>query len=101
MSARRRCAKNHIELEHYAVHFDNKGKGIGTPLVQSRVRQAKRIGILLLCIAYEAGLGIHSRVGFKEVEHVIQDISQWGFERGYEAYFLVYDVPKVVTEGQS
>jgi predicted GNAT family acetyltransferase len=84
MSARRRCAKNHIELEHSAVHFDNKGKGIGTPLVQSRVRQAK-----------------NSRVGFKEVEHVIQDTSQCGFERGYEAYFLVYDVPKVVSEGQS
>ena len=71
MSARRRCAKNHTELEYDAVHFDNKGKGIGTPLVQNRVRQAKRIGIPLLCIAYEAGLGIHSRVGFKEVEHVI------------------------------
>jgi hypothetical protein len=64
------------------------------------VSQAEKMGVPLFCMAYKAGLGIYTRVGFREVERIIQDTAQWGFEGEYGAYFMVYDLPKVVIDDQ-
>jgi predicted N-acetyltransferase YhbS len=82
-----------IELDYLAVHPKNKGKGIATALVMSGIEAANKMGLPVFCMAYKAGLGIYSRCGFKEVERIIQDTAQWGFEGEYGAYFMVYDNP--------
>jgi len=59
----------------------------------SGIEAANKMGLPVFCMAYKAGLGIYSRCGFKEVERIIQDTAQWGFEGAYGAYFMVYDNP--------
>lgn len=43
-------------------------------------------------LAFKAGLGVYKRLGFKEIERVIQDDSMYGGTGEYGAYFLVYEV---------
>ena len=83
------------ELDYLAVHPDNKGKGIATALVASGVRQADKMGLPIFVMAFKAGRGVYARLGFKEVECIIQDDSQFGGKGEYGAYFMVYEQPKV------
>lgn len=80
------------ELDYLAVHPDNKGKGIGTALVESGIQYAEKVRLPIFARAFMAGLGIYRRLGFKEVERVIQDDSQFGGKGKYGAYFVIYDV---------
>lgn len=87
------CTNTYLELEYLAVHPENKGKGIGTALVQSGIKQAEKMRLPIFVMAYKAGLGIYIRAGFKEVERNIQDCAKWGLERvEYGAYFMVYEI---------
>ncbi|KAI0412000.1 acyl-CoA N-acyltransferase [Xylaria grammica] len=88
--------KRYIKLDYLAVHPENKGKGIGTALVAHGIRQSEKMGFPIFAMAYKAGLGIYTRLGFKEVNRVIQDNSQWGGVGEYGAYFMVYDPIKVL-----
>ncbi|KAI0112714.1 acyl-CoA N-acyltransferase [Hypoxylon sp. NC0597] len=87
--------KPYIKLEYLAVHPENKGKGIATALVETGIRQAEKIGLPIFVMSYKAGRGVYERLGFKEVDRVIQDDSQYGGKGEYGAYFMIYDVPKV------
>ncbi|KAI1074527.1 acyl-CoA N-acyltransferase [Whalleya microplaca] len=82
--------KPYIELDYLAVHPDNKGKGIGTTLVQSGIEQAEKMGLDIFTLAFKMGRGIYERLGFKEVDRVIQDDSAYGGLGEYGAYFMVY-----------
>ncbi|OKL61737.1 hypothetical protein UA08_02816 [Talaromyces atroroseus] len=85
-----------LALDYLAVHPDNKGKGIATALVESGVKYAKSVGIPIFVLAFKAGVGVYSRLGFREVERLIQDDSKYGGPGEYGSYFMVYDVaPKV------
>ncbi|KAI1126954.1 acyl-CoA N-acyltransferase [Nemania abortiva] len=81
---------SYLKLDYLAVHPENKGKGIGTALVAEGISQSERMRLPIFAMAYKAGLGIYTRLGFKEVDRVIQDISQWGGVGVYGAYFMVY-----------
>lgn len=81
-----------LELDYLAVHPDNKGKGIGTALVESGVRFAEKIGVPIFTMAFKAGRGIYARLGFQEVDRVIQDNSQFGGAGEYGAYFMIYNI---------
>ncbi|OTA90637.1 hypothetical protein M434DRAFT_397890 [Hypoxylon sp. CO27-5] len=85
----------YIKLEYLAVHPENKGKGIATALVETVIRQAEKIGLPVFVMSYKAGRGVYERLGFKEVDRVIQDDSQYGGKGEYGAYFMIYNVPKV------
>ena len=80
------------ELDYLAVHPDNKGKGVGTALVEAGIQYAEKVGLPIFVLAFKAGLGIYTRLGFKEVQRLIQDDSQFGGKGEYGAYFMVYDV---------
>ncbi|KAI2613451.1 acyl-CoA N-acyltransferase [Hypoxylon sp. NC1633] len=82
--------KPYIELEYLAVHPENKGKGIGTALVESGIKQAEKMGLDVFTLAFKMGRGIYARLGFKEVDRVIQDDSAFGGLGEYGAYFMVY-----------
>ncbi|KAF3070629.1 hypothetical protein GL218_00218 [Daldinia childiae] len=86
----------YIQLEYLAVHPDNKGKGIASALVESGIRHAEKIGVPLFTMSYKAARGIYARLGFKEVERVIQDATKYGGTGEYGAYFMIYDVHKKV-----
>ncbi|KAK2735543.1 GNAT family [Colletotrichum kahawae] len=86
--------KPYLSLDYLAVHPENKGKGIATALVESGMRQAEKIGIDVFILAFQAGLGLYLRLGFKEVERVVQDDSKWGGKGEYTVYLLTYEVTK-------
>ncbi|KAI0851887.1 acyl-CoA N-acyltransferase [Daldinia vernicosa] len=99
--ARLLAAGTYIKFEYLAVHPANKGKGIGSALVESGIRHAEKIGVPLFTMAYKAGRGIYERLGFKEVERVVQDATKYGGTGEYGAYFMVYDVPKKAPMSKS
>ncbi|KAB5550023.1 acyl-CoA N-acyltransferase [Coniochaeta sp. 2T2.1] len=80
------------ELDYLAVHPNNKGKGIGTALVEAGMGYAEKARLPIFAMAFKAGFGIYRRLGFKEDERVIQDDSQFGGKGEYGAYFMIYDV---------
>lgn len=53
---------------------------------------AEELGVDIFMLAFKAGLGVYKRLGFKEIERVIQDDSMYGGTGEYGAYFLVYEV---------
>uniref|UniRef100_L2FEH7 GNAT family n=1 Tax=Colletotrichum fructicola (strain Nara gc5) TaxID=1213859 RepID=L2FEH7_COLFN len=83
-----------LSLDYLAVHPENKGKGIATALVESGIRQAEKMGIDVFILAFQAGLNLYLRLGFKEVERVVQDDSKWGGKGEYTVYLLTYEVNK-------
>lgn len=74
---------------------------MATALVESGIRAAGEMGVDLFMLAFKAGLGVYMRLGFKEVERIIQDDSMYGGTGEYGAYFLIYEVnkPGRVEEG--
>ncbi|KAI8256023.1 hypothetical protein K4K53_007589 [Colletotrichum sp. SAR 10_77] len=87
--------KPYLSLDYLAVHPENKGKGIATALVESGIRQAEKMGIDVFILAFQAGLNLYLRLGFKEVERVVQDDSKWGGKGEYTVYLLTYEVNKI------
>ncbi|KAI1210763.1 acyl-CoA N-acyltransferase [Annulohypoxylon truncatum] len=83
--------KSYIKLDYLAVHPENKGKGVATALVQSGIRHAEEIGLPIFVMSYKAGRGVYERLGFKEVERVIQDDTEYGGKGEYGTYFMIYD----------
>jgi predicted N-acetyltransferase YhbS len=82
------------ELDYLAVHPENKGKGVATALVESGLKQAEAMGVDVFIMAFKAGRGVYARLGFREVDRVIQDDSKFGGPGEYAAYFMVYHVKK-------
>ena len=82
-----------LALDYLAVHPENQGKGIGTALVQSGIRHAEQLRLPIFILAFKAGRSIYERLGFREVDRVIQDDTKYGGEGEYSAYFMVYGVP--------
>jgi N-acetylglutamate synthase-like GNAT family acetyltransferase len=93
-----RMLTNTLELDYLAVHPENKGQGIGSVLVTSGIRLAEEIGVPIYIMAYKAGRGLYARLGFEEVDRVVQDDSKWGGAGEYGVYFMIYNVPKVTSD---
>lgn len=82
------------ELEFLGVHPRNKGKGIATSLVKEGIRQAQRMQLPILTVAYKAARGVYARAGFVEVERITKDDTRYGGNGEYTWYFMIYNVPK-------
>ncbi|KJK68016.1 Acetyltransferase GNAT family protein [Aspergillus parasiticus SU-1] len=82
----------YMKLDYLAVHPRNKGKGIATALVAAGVRAAESIGLPTFTMSYKAGRGVYARLGFEEVDRVIQDDSQYGGAGEYGAYFMIREI---------
>lgn len=80
-----------IELDYLAVHPDNQGRGIGSLLVASGIRQAERLGLPIYVMAFDISLGLYLRQGFREISRVLQDDTKFGGNGQYNAYFLIYE----------
>ncbi|KAE8369830.1 acyl-CoA N-acyltransferase [Aspergillus caelatus] len=85
--------KPYIRLDYLAVHPENKGKGIGTALVANGIKHAEHARVPIFTLAFKAGRGVYARLGFQEVDRIIQDDSKYGGPGEYAAYFMIYDVP--------
>ncbi|KAF6820411.1 acetyltransferase [Colletotrichum musicola] len=81
-----------LGLDYLAVHPENMGKGIGTELVRSGMRRAEELGVGVFILAFRAGLNVYLRLGFKEVDRVVQDATKWRGEGDYAVYLLTYEV---------
>lgn len=83
-------------LDYLAVHPENKGRGVATQLVESGIRQAELLGLDLCILAFKAGLGVYTRLGFRIVDQLIQDDSMFGGPGEWATYMVVYDTNKPV-----
>ncbi|KAK1978054.1 acetyltransferase [Colletotrichum cereale] len=88
--------KPYISLDYLAVHPENKGKGIATALVESGMRLAEKMGVDILILAFDAGLNVYKRLGFKEVHRGYQDNTQYGGQ-GYWVALVTYEVNKAIS----
>lgn len=79
-------------MDYLAVHPENMGKGIATMLVQSGIKRAEELGVGIFILAYQAGLNLYLRQGFKEIARVVQDAVKWGGTGDYAVYLLTYEV---------
>jgi hypothetical protein len=57
------------------------------------MRQAERMQIPIFVFAFKAAQGIYLRLGFTEVDRVLQDDTAYGGDGQYNVYYMVYDVP--------
>ncbi|KAK2002498.1 acetyltransferase [Colletotrichum falcatum] len=83
----------YINLDYLAVHPENKGKGVATALVENGIRLAEKMGVDILLSAFDAGLGVYKRLGFKEIHRGYQDNTKYGGE-GYWVTIMTYEVNK-------
>jgi predicted N-acetyltransferase YhbS len=82
------------------VHPKNQGRGIATDLVRSGLCQAEKLGLPVLVMAFDVSRGIYFRLGFREVEQVLQDDTKFGGSGHYNAYFLIWE-PQATAAGNS
>jgi predicted N-acetyltransferase YhbS len=79
------------ELEYLAVYPERQGQGIGTALVERGIRKAEELEMPIFVMGFTVSRGLYLRLGFRELESVLQDDSKFGGDGNYNAYFLVYD----------
>jgi len=76
-------------LDYLAVHPQHQGKGVGTALVESGMREAEKLGLDIFIQAMKAGLGVYRRLGFHVEKEFIEDDSI--------VYFMIYEQgPKIL-----
>ncbi|KAK9777610.1 putative Acetyltransferase-2 [Seiridium cardinale] len=83
--------KPYMRLEYLAVHPDNQGKGVGTALVESGMRQAEEMGLDIFIHAMKMGMGVYKRLGFRVEKELVMDDSPYGGDGDYRAWFLIYE----------
>ncbi|EHK18061.1 uncharacterized protein TRIVIDRAFT_45222 [Trichoderma virens Gv29-8] len=85
--------KTYLLLEYLAVHPENQGKGIGTLLIQSGMKEAEKLGLDIFVLAFRRGWGVYSRAGFRVEQELIQDDSMYGGDGNYGVRFMIYEQP--------
>ncbi|KAK6078429.1 acetyltransferase [Seiridium cupressi] len=78
-------------LEYLAVHPDNQGKGVGTALVESGMRQAEKMGLDIFIHAMKMGMRVYKRLGFRVEKEPVMDGSPYGGDGDYRVWFLIYE----------
>ncbi len=58
------------------------------------MKMAEEMGVDIFILAFQAGLGVYKRLGFKEVARNTEDDSMYGGNGEYTVYFVVYEVNK-------
>ncbi|CAD6567379.1 MAG: hypothetical protein ASARMPREDX12_000232 [Alectoria sarmentosa] len=94
MKRRLMDGKRYMLLDYLAVHPDNRGQGIGSMLVQNGIREARKLGLDVFVHGMKAGLGVYKRTGFRLVDQMILNDSEYGGKGEYGSYFLVNEAEK-------
>ncbi len=77
-----------------AVHPNNQGKGIGTELVASGMREAAKIGLDIYVCAFRPGVGVYKRLGFRVEQEIVQDDTIYGGPGERYRCLMIYEVRK-------
>ncbi|KAH7393359.1 acetyltransferase [Cadophora sp. MPI-SDFR-AT-0126] len=88
-----------MRLEYLAVHPDFQGKGIGTALVESGMREAEKLGLGIFIVAMPSGMGVYEHLGFKIERVLVQDDSMFGGTGDHRTYFMVFEQKTGGVEG--
>lgn len=72
------CWLYRAELDYLAVHPDSQGRGIATQLVESGLKEAKKIGLDVYVRAFPPGVGLYRRLGFRIEKELLVDESEEG-----------------------
>ena len=76
-------------LDYIAVHVNHKRKGIASVLVKSGIDSARRMGIdMFIMSTTPAGGELYKKLGFTELDQIIQDFSAWGVSELYETRYF-------------
>ncbi|KAK6865362.1 hypothetical protein PG995_001890 [Apiospora arundinis] len=87
-----------MRLEYLAVHPDNQGKGIGTALVKSGLKQADKLGLDVFIQALEDGVNVYGRMGFEIQKEITQDDSMFGGTGRHYTCMMTYEQKKPQTD---
>ncbi|KZL66174.1 GCN5-related N-acetyltransferase [Colletotrichum tofieldiae] len=90
--------QSYMLLDYLAVHPDNQGKGIGTALVQSGMRQAEEMGLDVFVHAMQAGVGVYKRLGFNIEKEFLQDDTSYGGKGEVYTALMVYRQKVNITQ---
>ncbi|KAK1572847.1 acetyltransferase [Colletotrichum navitas] len=82
--------KSYMRLDYLAVHPDNQGKGIGTVLVESGMKQAEEMKLDIFVHAMKAGVGVYKRLGFSIEKEFSQDDTEYGGEGEVDTALMIY-----------
>ncbi|EFQ36031.1 acetyltransferase [Colletotrichum graminicola] len=82
--------KPYMRLDYLAVHPDNQGKGIGTLLVESGMKQAEELKLDIFVHAMKAGVGVYKRLGFYIEKEFFQDDTKYGGEGEVYTALMIY-----------
>lgn len=74
-----------------AVHPKNQRKGIATALVQSSMVEAQKLGLNIFILAFEAGVELYKRLGFRTEKKLVQNDSAIEGKGEYSISFIIYD----------
>ncbi|MCJ1270781.1 hypothetical protein MMC22_010678 [Lobaria immixta] len=77
------------EKRYMPVHPDSRGQGIGTMLVKSGIQEASKLALDVFVHGMKAGLGVYKRAGFRLVDQMIINDSEYGGKGEYGSYSLV------------
>ncbi|KAK3369854.1 hypothetical protein B0H63DRAFT_514114 [Podospora didyma] len=91
---------DYMILDFLAVHPSHSRKGIATKLVQRGVDIARKLEADIYLLAFEQGLNVYKRLGFRMIDHMIQDDSPYGGEGKFGRYFFEMEVPKTEKQVQ-
>lgn len=62
--------------------------------MEEGIRQAERLQLPILTVAYKASRGVYARAGFIEVERITKDDRPYGGRGDYTWCFMIYNVAK-------
>ncbi|ETS81019.1 hypothetical protein PFICI_06021 [Pestalotiopsis fici W106-1] len=83
--------RDYMLLDYLAVHPENQRKGIASLLVESGIRQAKKLGLDIFLVARPAGMPVYQRAGFQIIRELVQDDSIYGGQGEWRTYYMIYE----------
>jgi ribosomal protein S18 acetylase RimI-like enzyme len=85
-------------LDCLAVHPDHRRQGIASMLVDSGLKEGEKTGFDTFVMACEDGKGVYERAGFKLLDQIVQDDSEFGGDGAHASYFFGEDSAEEVSE---
>lgn len=77
-------------LHYLAVRPDSWGKGVGTALVRSGMKQATALGLDIFVHAFAAGVKVYQKCGFQVEREFLQDDSEYGGDGKHYTALMVF-----------
>lgn len=76
------------ELDYFAVHPDEQGKGVGSALLEHGIRKAQELRLDIFVLSFVGGFKIYEHRGFKLLDSMVQDATPYGGNSQYAVQYM-------------